>query len=315
RKLTPSIFWSLYPGTGSILSFRVGGSFSTLTCGPAVLPSRDVVHQHARSRRRWERRIGSSKSRRIESAKAQMVLEPPLVCTTLLYPRLNFCAERQQPAGTQTGGSPSFPQSPDSAVYIPTRKAENQYQLSRLISAEGHGGAMNPNRLRAVARRLATAPRTREPPTTTDAELLGGFLDQQDESAFGELVARHLPSVRAVCRTVLRDPNDVDDAVQAAFLILVRRAATVRDARALGGWLYRVAWRVANRLRAKNARRAAPRQVGIDPDSTPAPAVEPAGGAEAFAALHEEVSRLPERYRLAAIAGYAGGTPTRGAPA
>ncbi|HJZ58191.1 MAG TPA: RNA polymerase sigma factor [Gemmataceae bacterium] len=169
---------------------------------------------------------------------------------------------------------------------------------------------MNPNRLRAVARRLATAPRTREPPTTTDAELLGGFLDQQDESAFGELVARHLPSVRAVCRTLLRDPNDVDDAVQAAFLILVRRAATVRDARALGGWLYRVAWRVANRLRAKNARRAAPRQVGIDPDSTPAPAVEPAGGAEAFAALHEEVSRLPERYRLAVIACYAGGTPT-----
>ena len=168
---------------------------------------------------------------------------------------------------------------------------------------------MNPNRLRAVARRLAAAPRTREPTGAADAELLGRFLDRHDEEAFADLVARHLPAVRAACRCLLRDPNDADDATQATFLVLVRRAAAVRDRAALGGWLYRVAWRVANRLRRDNLRRAA-RTAGVNPDATPARSSPAAAATEALAAVHEEIGRLPEYYRLAVTACYAGGTPT-----
>ncbi len=118
---------------------------------------------------------------------------------------------------------------------------------------------MNPTRLRTVARRLATTPPRAAGPPAADAALLSRFLDAHDEEAVGALVARHLPTVRAVCRSVLRDPDDADDAAQATFLVLARRAGAVRDRQALGGWLCRVAWRTANRLREQNARRAARR--------------------------------------------------------
>src|SRR5262249_36502592 len=158
---------------------------------------------------------------------------------------------------------------------------------------------MNPNRLRAFTRRLAAGPRAPDPSATSDAELLGRFLDRHDEAAFGELVARHLPTVRAACRSLLRDPNDAADATPAAVPVLGRRAAAVRDHTALGAWLYRVAWRAANRLRRDNERRSAGRRLGIDADSTPARPVGASDAGEVLAALHEEVARLPEQYRLA----------------
>lgn len=163
---------------------------------------------------------------------------------------------------------------------------------------------MTPPRVRTVARRLAPPP---DPAArVADAELLGRFLDARDEPAFAALVSRHLPAVRAVCRSVLRDPNDADDATQATFLVLVRRAGAVRDRAALGAWLARVAWRAANRLRAQNVRLAT-RTAPTDPDHTPTRATpERSAAAEA---LHEEIARLPERYRLAVLACYAAGTP------
>lgn len=167
---------------------------------------------------------------------------------------------------------------------------------------------MNPTRIRTVARRLAVGPPDRGAPPAADADLLTRFLDGHDESAFEDLVARHLPAVRAVCRSVLRDPNDADDAVQATFLVFVRRAAVVRNRAALGGWLCRVAWRTANRLRMTVARQTG-RNSGVDPDTTPA--CEPvAGGDDLADALRDEITRLPERYRLAVLACYAAGTPT-----
>lgn len=164
---------------------------------------------------------------------------------------------------------------------------------------------MTPSRVRTIALRAAPRP----DPTTraADAELLGRFLDARDEAAFTSLVARHLPAVRAVCRSVLRDPNDADDATQATFLVLVRRAGSVRDRAAVGAWLARVAWRAALRLRATNLRRAA-HSTGTDLDGIPTPA--PAARPEAETALHEELARLPERYRLAVLTCYAAGTPT-----
>src|SRR5207237_5867120 len=119
------------------------------------------------------------------------------------------------------------------------------------------GAAVNPTRIRTVARRLAAGPPDRGTPPAADADLLTRFLDRHDESAFEALVARHLPAVRAVCRSLLRDPNDADDAVQATFLVLVRRAAAVRDREARGAWLGRVEGRPATQTRAWHARRSA----------------------------------------------------------
>ena len=84
-----------------------------------------------------------------------------------------------------------------------------------------------------------------------------GSLTRRDEAAFVALVARHGPMVLAVCRGVLRDPHAAEDAFQATFLILVRRAGSLWVGESLGGWLHRVAHRVALQARADAARRRA----------------------------------------------------------
>src|SRR3954470_1000564 len=86
-------------------------------------------------------------------------------------------------------------------------------------------------------------------------ELLGRFISRRDEGAFEVLVTRHGPMVLGVCRRLLRDPNDVADAFQATFLVLLRKAGTLQDPRRLGPWLHGVAFRVASRARANSARR------------------------------------------------------------
>ena len=92
----------------------------------------------------------------------------------------------------------------------------------------------------------------------TDGELLERFLGGRDEGsevAFAALVARHGPMVLGVCRRALSDPGDAEDAFQATFLILVRKARSVRVDDSLGRWLYGVTRRVAGRARAVAARR------------------------------------------------------------
>ena len=92
----------------------------------------------------------------------------------------------------------------------------------------------------------------------TEGSLLERFVSGRDEAAFGALVARHGPMVLGVCRRLLREENDVDDAFQATFLVLARRAGAIRRGDLVGHWLYGVAHRVAVRARAIAARRAAP---------------------------------------------------------
>src|SRR4051794_38891206 len=89
----------------------------------------------------------------------------------------------------------------------------------------------------------------------TEGQLLERFVSRRDEAAFEALVARHGPMVLGVCRRVLSDPNDVEDAFQATFLVLVKKAGTLRRRDLLGNWLYGVAFRVATRSRADAARR------------------------------------------------------------
>src|SRR5258708_5537430 len=98
-------------------------------------------------------------------------------------------------------------------------------------------------------RRLVIAPK---PEATSDAALLGRFISEKDEGAFAALVNRHGPLVLQVCRRVLSDVNDAEDAFQATFMVLARKAAAVGRREALAAWLPGVARRVA--LKARSAR-------------------------------------------------------------
>jgi RNA polymerase sigma factor (sigma-70 family) len=90
-----------------------------------------------------------------------------------------------------------------------------------------------------------------------DAELVGRFVRSRDEPAFAELLRRHGPTVYGVCRRVLGNTHDADDAFQAVFLVLARKAETVRPPGMVGPWLYGVAVRTANKARVMNAKRKA----------------------------------------------------------
>ena len=83
----------------------------------------------------------------------------------------------------------------------------------------------------------------------TEGQLLENYRARRDEAAFEALVARYGPMVLGVCRQLLADPHDVEDAFQATFLVLVRKASSIRDGDRLGPWLYGVAYRVASRAR------------------------------------------------------------------
>ena len=90
-----------------------------------------------------------------------------------------------------------------------------------------------------------------------DRELLARFARARDQSAFAQLVRRHGPVVLAVCRRVAGHPQDAEDAFQAVFLVLARKAASVRRQEALAAWLHRVALNVCRTARADRARRRA----------------------------------------------------------
>ena len=93
-----------------------------------------------------------------------------------------------------------------------------------------------------------------------DEQLVLTFLDGHDESsqaAFREIVARHGPMIMGVCRHALQNEHDAEDAFQATFLTLLRKAGTIRHPGMLSNWLYEVAFRIAIRTRARGARRRA----------------------------------------------------------
>ena len=129
-----------------------------------------------------------------------------------------------------------------------------------------------------------------------DGELLARFAERRDEAAFEALVDRLGPMVLGVCRRMLADPRDVEDAFQATFLVLVRRAGSIRDRELVGPWLHGVAVRVARRARVLAVRRAI-RERREDADVMVPERPPVAEWSEVRAAIDEEIGRLPEHHR------------------
>lgn len=130
----------------------------------------------------------------------------------------------------------------------------------------------------------------------TDRQLLERFATRRDEDAFAHLVHRHGPLVLCVCRQVLQQEQDAEDAFQAIFLVLARKARSIRSAEALPNWLYGVANRLARRMKAAALRRRTRETALVEP-----PPSEPGPGGEAGdlgPILVEEIGRLPDKYRV-----------------
>ncbi len=147
----------------------------------------------------------------------------------------------------------------------------------------------------------------------TDGQLLERFVNGTGgaaEAGFAALVERHGPMVLRVCRQVLGDSDDAQDAFQATFLVLVRRARSVRRRDSVASWLFGVARRVARRAKVDAARRRTheAKRAAEQPETAP-----PAGEPESWTELHEEVERLPEKYRSAVVLCYLEGLTTEAA--
>src|SRR5262245_18642039 len=142
-------------------------------------------------------------------------------------------------------------------------------------------------------RRLIVAEGTSD---LADAELLGRFVAQKDESAFAALLGRHGPMVLGVCRRLLPNPEDAEDAFQVTFLILVRKAGSIRAGESVGSWLHGTAHRTA-----LEARRAAARRHKHETraaEMARAMTAPPLSWGEVQAVIDDEILRLPERYRV-----------------
>src|SRR6478735_2894333 len=136
----------------------------------------------------------------------------------------------------------------------------------------------------------------------SDVQLLSRFFRDKEDAAFSLLVERHGPLVLGVCRRVLRDANDAEDAFQATFLCLVHKGANLRDPARLSSWLYGVAQRTACKLRSKAAfRTKSERQAGqMQAESDQSDSTLE----ELQAVLDEEIKRLPEKYALPLVLCY-----------
>jgi RNA polymerase sigma factor (sigma-70 family) len=162
--------------------------------------------------------------------------------------------------------------------------------------------------LGTVLRQLRGLIDTQATEAITDGQLLRRFTRGGDEMAFAALLRRHGPMVLAVGRRVLGHVEDAEDVLQATFMLLARKAASIRQEAALGGWLHAVAFRLAVKAKGQakmrqereiRAGRAATRQQGE-------PGLDTAWR-ELLAVLDEEVGRLPRKYREPLVLCYLGG--------
>jgi len=137
---------------------------------------------------------------------------------------------------------------------------------------------------------------------TSDADLLERFSVRRDETAFATLVNRHGPMVQGVCRRILGDAHAAEDVFQAVFLVLVRKAATIRRPELLANWLYGVAFRIARKARIKAIRNEA-RERWAEKMPTREQFLDLEWG-ELKQVLDEEMNQLPEKYRAPLVLCY-----------
>ncbi len=136
----------------------------------------------------------------------------------------------------------------------------------------------------------------------TDSQLLQLFIADRNESAFTTLLHRHGPKVLDVCRTVLHHQQDAEDVFQATFLLLANKADSIRKQPSLGSWLHGVAYRLALKARAQaDRRRTLHQQVQQQPAASP---LDDLTVRELRGVLHEELHRLPEKYRAVLLLCY-----------
>jgi RNA polymerase sigma factor (sigma-70 family) len=160
-----------------------------------------------------------------------------------------------------------------------------------------NGGAV----LRCVRKILAP---TQE--GVSDSRLLERFVNERDEAAFELLVWRHERMVLGVCRRMLRDVHDADDAFQETFLTLAKKAECIGKRQAVAGWLHTVAYRIALDLKSKAARRGVWERTSIDLSAVPSPRESQAraGWSDLSVVLDEELARLPQKYRVPLVLCY-----------
>lgn len=162
-------------------------------------------------------------------------------------------------------------------------------------------------RIMPALRKIALAPQRA---ARSDGELLTAFVTDRDADAFAELVRRHGRMVLGVCRRVTCDATTAEDAFQAVFLVLARRAACVRPREQVGNWLYGVAYRTALKARTVLARRRSrEKQVLVMPERTAPPAA--AHWDDIRAAIDEELAALPDKLRLPVVLCDLEGRPQR----
>jgi RNA polymerase sigma factor (sigma-70 family) len=154
-------------------------------------------------------------------------------------------------------------------------------------------------RMDGVIRQLRHTVLSAQAAERTDAELLERYIAQRDERAFEALLRRHGAMVLGVCRRLLRNRADVEDAFQATFVVFLRKAASIRPRGNVANWLYGVAHRTALKANAMNRRRRDKEKRQV----RPAAGCDGADGANAvlLEALDAELSRLPEMYRTAVV--------------
>src|SRR5262249_12112875 len=158
---------------------------------------------------------------------------------------------------------------------------------------------MATSQMSEVMRHLRRAVLLRDGAGRTDGQLLEDYISGRDGAALAALVRRHGPMVWGVCRRVLRDYHDAEDAFQATFLVLARKAASVVPRGMVANWLYGVAHQTALKARATAAKRGArERQVSRMPEPA---ATEHDLWHDLRPLLDQELSRLPDRYRVAIV--------------
>jgi RNA polymerase sigma factor (sigma-70 family) len=155
---------------------------------------------------------------------------------------------------------------------------------------------MAAGKLNKVIQYLHAVMRWEDTAGMSDGDLVNRFIQHRDEVAFEALVRRHGPMVFGVCRRVLHDDDDAEDAFQATFLVLVRKASTLRSPATVANWLYGVANRTAGEMRRSRTRRRTS-EASVMPRTEQVPEQL----ADCRALLDEELARLPDKYRAAVI--------------